>query len=252
MNFGCPSADRLPSWLLLAAVLMSAGCFLSPKKNNPLPLLPDRPLNPDEIYTLACPDVIEVIFTDRRQLLGPLVKIQPDGSIDLGRLGVIHVEGDTMDEAAARIAEHVQIPADRVKVQVAEFNSRQVFVFGPISGDARVVDYRGPETVVELLRRSGGLSPDALPDAVYVVRAQLGEGIPAEALMVDLDAIQRRKDNRTNIHVLPLDSIYIGEKPRSLIGRAVPDLFKPLYDSLVDLIPQRKSSAKKDEPKTAK
>jgi protein involved in polysaccharide export with SLBB domain len=231
-------------------MLSASGCFLTPKKTPPPPLLPDRPLNPAEIYTLACPDVIEVIFADRPQL-GPLTRIQADGCIDLGKWGTVHVEGDTAEEAAARIAEHLQIPINRVQVQVAEYNSRQVFLFGPVNGEPRVVDYRGPETVLELLQRAGGLSADAMPDAVYVVRAQLGEGIPAETLTVDLEAIQRRNDDRTNIHVQPLDSIYVGEKPRSLIGRAVPALFKPLYESLVDLIPQRKSSTK-DEAKPAK
>lgn len=250
MMSGRPPIDRLPRYLALALIVLAPGCLFAPKKTPPLAPQQERPLNPAEIYTLACPDVIEVVFADRPQL-GPLATIQADGCIDLGKWGSVHVEGDTVEEAAAHIAERVNVPANRVTVEVVEFNSRQVFVFGPVNGEPRVVDYRGPETVVELLQRVGGLSPDAMPDAVYVVRAQLGEGIPAEALTVDLDAIHRRKDHRTNIHVQPLDSIYVGEKPRSLIGRAVPDFFKPLYESIVDLIPQRKSP-NRDDSKQAK
>lgn len=250
MVSGRPPIDRLPRWLALALILSAQGCLFAPKKTALPPPLPDRPVNPDEIYRLACPDVIEVIFADRPQL-GPLATIQADGCIDLGKWGTVHVEGDTVEEAAARIAEQVRTMPDRVKVEVAEYNSRQIFLFGPVNGEPRVVDYRGPETVMELLERVGGLSSDALPDAVYVVRAQLGEGIPAERLTVDLDAIQRRGDNRTNIHVQPLDSIYVGEKPRSLIGRAIPAFFKPLYESVVDLIPQRKSPDR-DDSKLAK
>src|SRR5438876_110594 len=83
-----------------------------------------------------------------------------------------------------------------------------------------------PETVVDLLKRTGGLSPSAAPEEIYIVRAQLGEGIPAEVLTVDLDAIVRKNDQRTNVRVQPLDEIYVGEQPRSRIERAVPTFLK--------------------------
>jgi protein involved in polysaccharide export with SLBB domain len=112
-----------------------------------------------------------------------------------------------------------------------------------VQGEPRVVDYRGPETVVELLRRIGGLSPDASPSEVHVVRAQVSDGIPAEVLHVDLVAILERKDERTNIRVQPLDEIYVGEMIRSRIGRAIPPLLKPLYTSITSLLPERKADA---------
>jgi protein involved in polysaccharide export with SLBB domain len=234
---------HLPRCMAMAMLLASSGCLFTCRKAQLPPPPADRPINPAEHYTLACPDVIEVKLAARPQL-GYLVKVNPDGCIDLGRLGSCRIEGDTVDEAAARIAEHARIPPSQVLVQVVEYKSRQVFLIGPVNGEPRVVDYRGPETVVEILQRTGGLSQDAQPDEVYVVRAHLGEGIPAEVLTVDLDAIQQKEDQRTNVHILPLDSIYVGEKPRSRIARAVPAFFKPLYASVLELIPTRKSSAK--------
>src|SRR5262249_6827320 len=132
---------RLLRCAALVILLLSSGCFLAHKRATLPPPPPDRPINPDEIYTLACPDVIEVGFADRPQL-GPLARINPDGSVDLGRLGSVRVEGDTVDQAAARIAELAQVPYSRVLVRVAEFNSRQVFLYGPVTGEPRVVDYR--------------------------------------------------------------------------------------------------------------
>jgi protein involved in polysaccharide export with SLBB domain len=236
-----PAVRFLP-WAALAIFLSSSGCFFTHKRATPPPPPPDRPILPNEIYTLACPDVIEVVFADRPQL-GPLARIGPDGCVDLGRLGSLRVEGDTVDQAAERIAERARVSPNSVLVQVAEYNSRQVFLYGPVKGEPRMVDYRGPETVIDLLKRTGGLTTDASPDEIYILRAQLSEGIPAEVLTVDLEAIAKN-DLRTDIHVQPLDAIYVREKQRSLIGRAVPALFKPFYESIADLIPARKRSEK--------
>lgn len=241
---GLPAIRRLLGWAALMVLVCQSGCFCTHRRETLPPPPPDRPINPDEIYTLACPDVIEVVFADRPQL-GPLARIGADGCVDLGMLGSIRVEGDTADQAAARIADLARVSPKRVLVRVAEFNSRQVFLHGPVTGEPRVVDYRGPETVIDLLKRTGGLTSDASTDEIYVLRAQLGESIPTEVLTVDLEAIARN-DLRTNIHVQPLDAIYVREKQRSLVGRAIPAMFKPLYESIVDLIPVRKRSNKED------
>ena len=250
MTLCCLATVRTLRWACLALVALTCGCLSAPRRSesNTLPL--DRSIHPGEVYTLACPDVVEVVFSNRIEY-GHRARIGPDGSIELASLGSLRIEGSTIEEAALLIAERGKIPAHQVLVQVVEYNSRQMFLNGAVNGEARIVDYRGPETVVDLLKRAGGLSTDAAPDEVYVVRAQLGEGIPAEVLTVDLDAIQRKNDQRTNVRVQPLDSIYVGEKARSRIGRAIPVIFKPAFESIAEIWPWRKSPPK-DEPKPAK
>lgn len=238
--------------LMLALLLSQAGCLSAGKRREAsTPPLPDYTIVASEVYTLACPDVVEVIFTDRPDF-GQLAKIGPDGCIALGPLGNLRIEGLTAIEASSHIAERVGLPEARVLVQPVEYNSRQVFLFGPARGEQRAVDYRGPETVVDLLKRTGGLSPDAAPDQIFVVRALLGEGIPAEVLTIDLEAILEHNDHRTNVRIQPMDEIYVGEKPRSRIGKAVPTFLKPLYENLVELIPHRSSRPVEEEPKPAK
>jgi protein involved in polysaccharide export with SLBB domain len=239
-----PIVMDLLFWTVLVSLTCNSGCFFSHQRPTLPPPPPDHPINPDDVYTLACPDVIEVVFVNQQQL-GPLVRMGPDGCIDLGRLGRLRVEGDTADQTAERIAELAHVPPSRVLVRVAEYNSRQVFLYGPVTGEPRAVDFRGPETVIDLLKRTGGLTSDASTDEIYVLRAQLGEAIPTEVLTVDLEAIARN-DQRTNIHVQPLDSIYVREKQRSLVARTVPALIKPIYESIADLIPPRKRSNKGD------
>ncbi|MFL5341948.1 MAG: polysaccharide biosynthesis/export family protein [Gemmataceae bacterium] len=240
---------RLMCWSVVAAALLMAGCLSARKRPEPPPPPPDRPINAAEVYTLACPDLIEVIFLDWPEL-SRTTRIAADGMADLGNLGRVRVEGDTIAEAARRIADRAEVPPRRLRVQVVEYNSRQILVYGQVNGEPRVVDYRGPETVAELLRRVGGLTPDASPSEVHIVRAQLGEGIPAEVLQVDLVAILEKKDERTNIRVAPLDEIYIGEMARSRIGKLMPPILKPIYDSVVAFIPTRRSDAARQDENT--
>ena len=75
--------------------------------------------------------------------------MDPDGAIGLP-LGRLHVDGLTTAEAADRLAALAYEPD--VQVRVAAYNSRQLFLFGPVAGHERAVPYQGPETVLDLLQ----------------------------------------------------------------------------------------------------
>jgi protein involved in polysaccharide export with SLBB domain len=235
MKPGHRSFVRSMRWGVLAGAMLLSGCVSLHKHTEPPPAIAEPPLDPAEAYTLACPDVIWVGLAGYP---GMAARVDVDGCIRLGWLEPIHVEGETSAEASAHIADAAGMPRQNVLVQVMQFNSRQIFLFGQVQGGPRVVAYRGPERVVDVLQRMGGLSAAAATNEIYVVRAQLGEGIPAEVLTVDLEAI-RHRDERSNIRVQPLDEIYVGEIARSRIGKAVPTFLKPFYESLVELVPRR-------------
>ena len=229
---------RFARWVALLAVFLPAGCFLAHKKTDDLPIPPEVPINPAELYTLSSPDVIKVAFLNWPDATA-VVKIGSDGCVKVGNLSMIRVEGLTAHDAARAVAERAEVSPQRVRVHVVEYNSRQVLLYGQVNGEPRVIDYRGPETVTDLLARAGGLSADAAPGEIHVVRAHLGDGVPAEVLRVDLAAIREKNDGRTNIHVQPLDEVYVGEAAQSRIGKAVPDFLKPFYEGMVSLIPER-------------
>src|SRR5262245_32545526 len=107
-------------------------------------------------YTLACPDVIDVAIANRPKLSGRYT-LDPDGTISLGGVRRVVVDGQTPAAAAVRLAKAIGVPSQRVSVAVAEHNSRLVFLFGPGAGEERAVAYQGTETVIDLLRRTGGL-----------------------------------------------------------------------------------------------
>src|SRR5205807_3090983 len=104
-----------------------------------------------------------------------------------------------------------------VQVRVAEHNSRQVFLFGPVAGHERAVPYQGPETVTALLRRTGGLTPRAELTEVHVVRPNVAVGRRPEVFPVDLEAILMRGDDRSNVVVQSYDHVYVGETRRAAL-----------------------------------
>jgi protein involved in polysaccharide export with SLBB domain len=222
----------LAVWLLLGA----GGCLSLRKSPEPVSLANDFPIDPAQVYTLACPDRVEVVWLDRP---GAEItcRVGPDGCIELPGVGTVRVEGLTVGEAAAQIASQCRFPTDSVRVQVIEYASRQILLFDQVEGGPRAIDYRGPERVLEVLRRAGGLSPDAALSEIHILRAQVSEGIPAEVLTVDVEAILRNNDQSTNVRVQPLDEIYIGEKPRSRLRRAVPTFLQPFYEGVMEFIP---------------
>jgi polysaccharide biosynthesis/export protein len=187
-----------------------------------------------EAYGVACPDVLEIQVQDRPGLCGRR-RVGPDGRIDLEELGRLRVEGQPTGEIARRLARVTGLPEDAVRVQVAEYNSRHVYLAGPSAGLRHVVDYRGPENVVDLLRRVGGISPGAAPDEVFLVRAHAGEDKRPEVFRINLRAILLQQDPRTDVVVQPLDRIYIGEKRTFSFEKCIPPWLRPIYETLVGI-----------------
>jgi protein involved in polysaccharide export with SLBB domain len=225
-------------WICPVLLALSlSGCLKPAYRNDTVFMPPPSPFCPTDLYTLACPDLVAVTFAERPDL-NRMEMVMSDGTIDLGYLGKVCVEGQTLADVQMIIAERAGIPPRMVYVQVVEFNSRKVFLFGEVQGDARAVPYVGPETVSELLCRSCALTPDSCWSQVYLVRAHFAECVPAEVMHIDLEAIMRRCDQRTNMRIQPLDEIYIGEKSSAYVRRLCPTVLKPVYDTMLGLVPE--------------
>src|SRR5262249_19596503 len=194
---------------------------------------------PAKLYTLMCPDVVEVRLANWPAESIQTAAVNSESNIDLGRLGKMRVEGMTISDAQQAIAARAGVSSNYVDVRVAGYNSRNVLLFGEVIGGARTVSYQGPETVVDVLRRSEALTADAAWNEIHLLRSHLASGSPPEVLRIDLNAILKRGDESTNIRVQPLDEIYIGEKPSAYFRRSVPGFFRPMYDAVVDLLPNR-------------
>jgi protein involved in polysaccharide export with SLBB domain len=185
-------------------------------------------------YRVGCPDEIEITFTAQLGT-GSRHVIGPDGRIDLGKLGMLRVDGKTTAEIGAVVAERAGVTPQAVHVAVRAYRSQQVYLVGEIKGLQRAVPYQGPERVVELLQRSGGLTSGAERSAVFLVRSHLTDGRAPEVLRIDVQAIVAKHDQRTNYVVEPFDEISVGETRQSILARSLPPWMLPLYQSLFGL-----------------
>ena len=230
------------TWGLGICLVAAAGCAVG-QPHMDQALLADqgtvaRNKEVADYYTVACPDVLDVTVAGRPDLSGRR-PIGPNGRIDAGPAGSIRVEGRTPKEVTARVAEQVGLPRDKVQVRVMEFNSRQIYLAGQGLGVQRAIPYQGQETVLDLLQRAGGVTPDAAPEEVYVVRSHIADGDRPEVFHVDLQAIVLKKDQRTNLRLQPFDQVYVGETWQGKLNKCLPPLLRPIYEAIWGIGPHK-------------
>jgi protein involved in polysaccharide export with SLBB domain len=221
---------RLPALLLVLAL---AGCAHT-RREVDRRLLAGRGGEDPAVaaaYLVGCPDVLEVTVAGRPEL-ACRAAVAVDGSADLGALGRLRVEGRAPARVAAEVAARAGAPAERVGVRVAEYNSQQVYLFGEVNGLQRAVAYRGPETVLDLLQRAGGLAAGAAPEDVYVIRPHLVEGTRPEVFHVDLRAIVLKGDPATNLRLQPADQVHVGETRQAKLEHCIPPWLRSLCRTL--------------------
>jgi protein involved in polysaccharide export with SLBB domain len=187
-----------------------------------------------ELYVVRCPDVLEVYVAGRNEAGGGRA-VGLDGQVDLGPLGRLRVEGLTVPEVAYAVAGRAGTTPDQVRVRVAEYNSQRIYLHGEGNGVQRTVPYLGPETVLDLLQRVGGVTPGAAPGNVHVIRPHVAEGRQPEIYAVDLNAVVRKHDARTNLRLQPFDQVYVGETRKSSLQKCVPPWLRPLYEAACGL-----------------
>jgi protein involved in polysaccharide export with SLBB domain len=198
----------------------------------------DRNQGVAENYTLGFPDVVEVVVAGRPDVIGQQA-IGPDGRINLAAAGPVRVEGQTPLEAAAFVAGKLGVPAGKVRLRVAQFKSKLVYLSGEGTGVPRAVPYRGQETVLDLLQRVGGVTPAAAPGNVYVVRSHVADGERPEVFHVDLQAIVVKKDQHTNLRLQPFDQVYVGESRQGKLNKCLPPCLRPLYQAIWGIAPRK-------------
>jgi hypothetical protein len=221
---------------MLALTLgLTAGCVASgPRLANALRADRGPAANGDDLedrYIVHCPDLLAVEAAGRLDdnVARP---IGADGRIPLADGVRLHADGLTPPEIAGAVADWLGLPAEQVHVGVIEYNSQEIYLFGEAAGGERPVPYRGPETVLDLLQRVGGVTPGAALGNVQVVRSHVADGTSPELFQVDLEAILVRGDQKTNVRLEPFDQIYIGQTKRSCLKALLPPWVQALHGRL--------------------
>jgi polysaccharide biosynthesis/export protein len=182
-------------------------------------------------YLVSCPDLLEVKVSGRPEL-SSTQEIAGDGRINAAHGERVRVEGLSTAQAAGRFASACSVNPGQVTIRVAEYRSQKIYLIGQVVGEQHTVPYQGPEKVLDVLQRAGGVTAGAAPDEVYVVRSRIAEGKPPEVYHVRLREILVQHDEKTNICLQPQDQIYVGETNRSALSRYLPPWLKPLFNSM--------------------
>jgi protein involved in polysaccharide export with SLBB domain len=193
-------------------------------------------------YVVHCPDVLSFAVDGRRAWCGDRA-VGSDGRVWLDADTPVRVDGLTVPEIAAAAAEQLGLAPQSIHVRVAGYNSQRIYLFGEVKDLQQAVAYRGPETILDLLQRAGGITPGAAPRDVRVVRAHVADGKKPEVFDVDLAAIVLRHEQQSNLTVEPFDKIYIGQTRQSKLSKCLPPWLRALYEAVWDMRKQPEPAA---------
>lgn len=191
----------------------------------------------EDCYRVAYPDVLELVVAERPELCGR-VTVDLGGRIRLGPYGEPRVQGRTTREIAEHVASLIQAAPADVQVRVADYRSRNLYLFGQVVGWQRAIPYQGQESVLDVLQRVGGITPGAEPEDVYVVRAHVAEAERPEIFRIRLADIVMKRDHATNIRLQPDDQIFVGETRQYRLEKCIPPWLRPLYHTLCGVRPK--------------
>lgn len=162
-------------------------------------------------YMVEPPDVIyiEALNTLPNYPLGGEKLVRPDGTINLGYYGDLHVAGRTLSEIEAKIEDRLKhyVNNPRVHVDIAAFNSKVFYVMGQVVQPGRL-PLTGNETVLDAVMLSGGLTNYADKCKIRLVRPRPLCSCDL-VLPVDWEAIVKCGDTTTNYQLMPGDRVLV-------------------------------------------
>ena len=141
--------------------------------------------------------------------------VASDGTVNLGTYGRVRVAGLTIDEARARIDEHLGqfLQRPNASVDVFSFNSKWYYIVlqGAGLGD-RVMQFpvTGNETVLDALSNVEGLSGTS-SDEIWIARPGRNIFDGHQLLPVNWCGITQMADTSTNYQIFPGDRVFVRE-----------------------------------------
>lgn len=131
-------------------------------------------------YRIGPGDVLEILVTRGATQEKLQAAVRPNGTVGV-LLAEASVNGLTTDQAAAVIGKELSVffRWPTVDVQVKEYNSKKVTVFGAVGAQARAssstIPLTGRVTLMDAIAKAGGFHQNASLDRVRVSRAASGK-----------------------------------------------------------------------------
>jgi polysaccharide export outer membrane protein len=206
---------------LLFAVFLSLLACKTPKqqtkKNSPLTQkTTSRPIGAQQssieqfdlaYFRLDVGDIIYIKVYDE-QIEGTF-QVHPDCTIQLPLLESIQICGKTAgrlrNEIATRLHKEFLKRRPSVLVNITEFNSKMIYVFGEVGKPGRF-NYTPGLTIIQVIAMAGGFGRKAARDDTRLFRTIAGQ---RRSYRVPLGSLEKRRFE--NIFLRPGDMVYVPE-----------------------------------------
>jgi protein involved in polysaccharide export with SLBB domain len=158
--------------------------------------------------------------------------VGPDGYVNLGTYGSVHVAGLTIDEATIEIERLLsnELEDPEVVVDVFAYNSKKYYVVTQGAGlgdNVTAAPITGNETVLDAISQVGGISQVSSTNIWIARPAPNGVGCE-QILPVNWDEISRGASTATNYQLMPGDRLYIAEDAYVRFDSVIAKYTRPL------------------------
>ena len=183
---------------------------------NSVPMPPPVPRELDKAslpaYIVEPGDVLLVqpVKLDSQARIPADQTILPDGKIDLGEYGRVHVAGQAIEAVETQVQAVVQAKtpqAGQINVRLVGRNSKVYYVLGQVNAPGSF-PLQGRETVLDALVAAGGMNARASRNNIILSRPTAPDGCRI-VLPVCYRQIVQLGDTTTNYQLLPGDRIYV-------------------------------------------
>jgi polysaccharide biosynthesis/export protein len=224
----------LTACLALAAALAVGGCGSSSKPNPRNEQISNwikasQANLPPGVYRVQPPDVIKVHAPRIKEIDGQGGKIRSDGKVVFNLIGPIDVAGQTTHEIAETLAialrKYYAPEALDIAVEVTEFNSKAVYVFGEVFAPGPKA-YTGRDTVLSVLADTG-FTNHAWIEKVVLVRPNEDPNV-RQKITLDVVAMYEKGDTARNILLEEGDVIYVPPTPLAELTATIEKILIPI------------------------
>ena len=136
------------------------------------------------------------------------VTVSPDGQVSLPRVGIINVNGRTLEDITQQCKKALAVYYDNpeVTIHVTAYNNNRVFVLGRVAKPG-LVSFQGPGTLLEALSLAGGLPVDT-SNRSFLTRCSISRGKDL-VLWIDLKSLLEQGNMSLNARLQNGDVVFI-------------------------------------------
>src|SRR5882672_9802812 len=184
-------------------------------------------------YHVQSPDVLLITAPRIPELNNEKPTVRPDGKITLNLVGDVLVADMTPAEIARKIRslalKYYEKDAADVYVQVVEFKSKVVYVFGQVD-EPGIKPFTGRDTILDVLGQAR-LNANAWPQKIVIVRPNEDPSIH-QKVTVDVKTMWQTGDVKENFMLEEGDVVYVPPSPLAQTNTTFNRLLSPLRGTL--------------------